>query len=123
MSSLPSSLALAQLHGRWDDASVLRALCAAICAAGAVQYAPDAVPQTWRSLGRETKDRLSLDFDHSWAIRQFSPLERGEPARVMRLRGYGNAIVPQAAAEAIAIARDTMIATGIWAALCREYAA
>lgn len=43
--------------------------------------------------------------------------------RVMRLRGYGNAIVPQAAAEAIAIARDTMIDTGIWAALCREYAA
>lgn len=43
--------------------------------------------------------------------------------RVMRLRGYGNAIVPQAAAEAIAIARDTLIDTGIWAALCREYAA
>lgn len=43
--------------------------------------------------------------------------------RVMRLRGYGNAIVPQAAAEAIAIARGTLIDTGIWAALCREYAA
>lgn len=43
--------------------------------------------------------------------------------RVMRLRGYGNAIVPQAAAEAIAVARDTLIDTGIWAALCREYAA
>ena len=41
----------------------------------------------------------------------------------MRLRGYGNAIVPQAAAESIAIARDVMIDTGIWAALCREYAA
>lgn len=43
--------------------------------------------------------------------------------RVMRLRGYGNAIVPQAAAEAIAIARDTLIDSGIWTALCREYAA
>lgn len=51
------------------------------------------------------------------------PLAHGVSGRVGLLRGAGNAIVPQAAAEAIAIARDTMIDTGIWAALCREYAA
>jgi DNA (cytosine-5)-methyltransferase 1 len=51
------------------------------------------------------------------------PLAHGVSGRVGLLRGAGNAIVPQAAAEAIAIARDVMIDTGIWAALCREYAA
>lgn len=51
------------------------------------------------------------------------PLAHGVSGRVGLLRGAGNAIVPQAAAEAIAIARDTLIDTGIWAALCREYAA
>lgn len=35
------------------------------------------------------------------------PLAHGIPARVVRLRGYGNAIVPQAAAEFIAAFMDT----------------
>lgn len=37
----------------------------------------------------------------------FFPLAHGIPARVVRLRGYGNAIVPQAAAEFIAAFMDT----------------
>lgn len=42
--------------------------------------------------------------------------------RVMRLRGYGNAIVPQAAAEFIAASREVLIETGIWDALRRTHA-
>jgi len=40
----------------------------------------------------------------------------------MRLRGYGNAIVPQAAAEFIAASREVLIETGIWDALRRTHA-
>lgn len=63
--------------------------------------------------------------DGKWRPAQpgIQPLDHGVQGRVGLLRGAGNAIVPQAAAEAIAIARDTLIDTGIWAALCREYAA
>lgn len=62
--------------------------------------------------------------DEKWRPAQpgIQPLAHGVSGRVGLLRGAGNAIVPQAAAEAIAIARDTLIDTGIWAALCREYA-
>lgn len=39
----------------------------------------------------------------------FSPLAHGVPARVVRLRGYGNAIVPQCAAEFIAAFIETQL--------------
>lgn len=101
VSALPSSLALAELHGRRRDAEALRALCAAICEIGAVPYAPDQAAKVWRSISREGQDRIRLGFGHQWASYSFSPLSQGEPGRVMRLRGYGNAIVPQAAAHFI----------------------
>jgi len=41
----------------------------------------------------------------------FFPLAHGIPARVVRLRGYGNAIVPQAAAEFIQAFQETQAAT------------
>jgi DNA (cytosine-5)-methyltransferase 1 len=41
----------------------------------------------------------------------FFPLAHGIPARVVRLRGYGNAIVPQAAAEFIKAFQETQAAT------------
>lgn len=49
------------------------------------------------------------------------PLAHGVSGRVGLLRGYGNAIVPQVAAEAIAIAREVMIETGIWDSLRAAY--
>lgn len=42
-----------------------------------------------------------MDFGHIWVARKFTPLSKGETNRVMRLRGYGNAILPQVAAEFI----------------------
>ena len=50
------------------------------------------------------------------------PLAHGVPGRVGLLRGYGNAIVPQAAAEFIAASREVLIETGIWDALRRAHA-
>ena len=46
-----------------------------------------------------------------------------DASRLVRGAAYLFTHHPQAAAEAIAIARDTLIDSGIWAALCREYAA
>lgn len=45
------------------------------------------------------------------------PLAHGVSGRVGLLRGYGNAIVPQAAAGFIAASREILIETGIWDAL------
>ena len=50
------------------------------------------------------------------------PLAHGVSGRVGLLRGYGNAIVPQAAAEFIDASREILIETGIWANLRRAAA-
>ena len=50
------------------------------------------------------------------------PLAHGVSGRVGLLRGYGNAIVPQAAAEFIDASREILIETGIWAELRRAAA-
>lgn len=58
---------------------------------------PDAADSPWT-----TADRLFCR-DGKWrpVMSGTFPLAHGVPARVVRLRGYGNAIVPQAAAEFI----------------------
>jgi hypothetical protein len=98
---LSSQIALAELHGRWRDASALRSLCEAICEKRALPFTPEQAAAVWESLSREDQDSIRMDFGHIWVARAFTPLSKGEPARVMRLRGYGNAIVPQVAAEFI----------------------
>lgn len=101
MPILPSQIALAELQGRRSDADALRALCAAICEAGAVRYSPDAAAAAWTSLGKEAKDRVRMGVGGAFARVTFHPLSTGELARVVRLRAYGNAIVPQTAAAFI----------------------
>lgn len=49
------------------------------------------------------------------------PLAHGVSGRVGLLRGAGNAIVPQAAAEFIDASRDVMIETGIWGRLRHKF--
>lgn len=103
VSLLPSSLSLAAHDGRRLDAEALRALCESICSAGSVRYAPEQAQAVWASLGQEAKDRIGLGFDvRAWRKLVFQPLSTGEPGRVGRLRAYGNAIVPQEAAEFVA---------------------
>jgi DNA (cytosine-5)-methyltransferase 1 len=59
----------------------------------------------WRPVESEVQrvvDGLSDELVRSCNIRSASyPLAKGQEARVMRLRGYGNAIVPAVAAEVI----------------------
>jgi DNA (cytosine-5)-methyltransferase 1 len=96
------SRALASLHGRHEDAEALRLLCEAIEIEGRMHGASGAVEEIWASLGEDAKDgvRVRLGFDASrWRLVVPSPLTRGAPSRVTRLRGYGNSLcVPQAAA-------------------------
>jgi hypothetical protein len=99
VSALPSSCALAELDGRRKDAEALHLLCKTICEIKAVPYSPEQTPAIWASFSQEEKDRVGMGVDvREWRRVVFHPLSVGEPARVMRLRGYGNAIVPQAAA-------------------------
>lgn len=49
------------------------------------------------------------------------PLAHGVSGRVGLLRGYGNAIVPQAAAAFIESTKEVLTETGIWAVLEDEY--
>jgi DNA (cytosine-5)-methyltransferase 1 len=95
---LPSEIALAKLHGRRFAAQKLRALQSAVSEAGAVCDTPEQAASAWASLSQENQNWLRMGFADTFVEVSFNPLSRNEPARVTRLRGYGNAIVPQAAA-------------------------
>lgn len=95
---LPSSYALAQLHGDTETAEAMLSLLQACGAERLLQYPPYAVEAIWRSLGEESKDRLRVGFEQGKFVKTVEhPLTHNSPVRVMRLRGYGNAIVPQVA--------------------------
>ena len=89
---------------------ILQALCETICQEGAVQYAPEQVPAIWASFGEEAQNRIRMGFDASrWEIVVPFPLTKNAKSRIGRLRGYGNAIVPQVAAEVIKVYMETTI--------------
>ena len=107
---LPQSLSLSELHGDGGTSLILQALCETICQEGAVQYAPEQVPAIWASFGEEAQNRIRMGFDASrWEIVVPFPLTKNAKSRVGRLRGYGNAIVPQVAAEVIKAYMETTI--------------
>jgi hypothetical protein len=99
---LPSSLALAELHGDRATSKALHALLEASGAEGLMQHPFDSSETVWRSIGEEVQNRFRLELGKGNFVRTIEhPLAHGVPARVGRLRGYGNAIKPQLAAAVI----------------------
>lgn len=97
---LSSQSSFAELDGRRRDASAMSLLRQTCLQRWDVRDTPDALETAWSSFSEETKSRERLDFDASrWAELDFFPLSDEDPHRVDRIRGYGNAIVPQLAAE------------------------
>jgi len=95
---LPSSHALAQLHGHRATAEALSVVLSTDGAQRLLQHPPDEIETVWRSLSKETQDGFRLAVEQGGFIRTVEhPLAHGVPARVGRLRGYGNAIKPQVA--------------------------
>lgn len=127
---LSPSLSFAQLHGDGRTESALQNLWQTIGEAAALQYPLNQAEEAWRSLAEEGKARLRMGFDPCrWVeIQQYTnPLVNGLPrgvgysgdispqtaqntaeGRGMRLKGYGNAIVPQLAAEFVAATMECL---------------
>lgn len=102
MRELSQQSTLAELQQRDYDAQALSALRDACAEKWSVQHSFVAVESVWSSFSEEDKERERLDFNAGiWRRIEFFPLSSGEEGRVGRLRGYGNAIVPQVAAEFI----------------------
>ena len=102
MRELSRQSALAELQQRNYDAQALSALRDACAEKWDVQHSFVEVEKAWASFSEEDKERERLGFNaEMWRRVDFLPLSTGEDARVGRLRGYGNAIVPQIAAEFI----------------------
>jgi len=90
---MPSSSALAKLHGDGGTAQALHALRCAIYQAGAVRDTSITLEAVWSSLGKEAQDGIRMGFDDSrWEIVAPFPLTHNARSRVGRLRAYGNAI-------------------------------
>ena len=99
--------AFAELRSDHATAEAVRALFPARYQARLMLLTPDAIQEVWRSLPDEEKTRIILRFgDRHWHQAPFIPLESGVPGRVGMLRAYGNAIVPQVAAEFIGAYMD-----------------
>jgi hypothetical protein len=126
--SMPSTLALAELYGLRHEAEALLALRAAIVQEGSVLEASATIQEIWQSLPDEAQTRLAVRFGgRAGIVVPSEPLAYGIPVklgpslagirqlaksarrnRVGRLRGYGNAIVPQVAAEFISACAESM---------------
>jgi hypothetical protein len=97
--TLPQALSLSELYGDRRTTSALRILQASIFQAGVVRDPRHSVQAVWASLGEKAKARIEMDFDAArWVLVEPFPLALDAPARVGRLKAYGNAIVPQQAA-------------------------
>ncbi len=99
---LPSSCALAELHGDATTSGALSALRQAIAAEGLLRDTPEQIETAWRSLPREARQCIWDTISQAGIVRTPEhPLAHGIPNRVGKLRAYGNAINPEIAAEFI----------------------
>jgi DNA (cytosine-5)-methyltransferase 1 len=109
---LSPSIALAEFRGDDRTAKTLQTLRQAIDENRTVLHSHQSDEAVWSSLGEETQDKLRLGFDASrWTLVVPFPLARGAAARVGRLKGYGNAIVAEAAEAFIVNVMSTLDGT------------
>lgn len=141
---LPPALSLAKLRSdHWTEVGV-SLLLRAIYEESAVSYAPVEIEEIWASIGEEAKDRIRMGFDAArWEIVVPTALANGLPRsindlppelrkiahsrgldakslaaaksyRIGSLKGYGNAIISEAAAAFIAAYMDYLKDVGRW---------
>jgi len=79
--------------------TAMQALRENILSSGVMQYAPNEVEAVWKSLADAEADWfiLATCFGRDWADIPVGRVSNGVPKRVDRLKGLGNAIVPQIA--------------------------
>jgi hypothetical protein len=79
--------------------TALQALRENVLSAGNVQHTPDEVQAVWQSIDDTAADWfiLATCLGRDWTDSPIGRVANGVPNRVHRLRGLGNAIVPQVA--------------------------
>ena len=91
---LPSSLALAKLHGNACTTEALQSMLSASDAERFMRNAPISDSEAWGSLTQESKARLVMGFaEGRFLVSDEGPLVTGSTGRVGKLRGYGNSVV------------------------------
>lgn len=126
---LSSSLALAKLRGDHEATKALQDLREAIYETGSVRHPSATIGEAWGSLKDEEMERIRVGFaNRACVISSLAPLAYGIPRklgppltgmgqvgiraaranRVGRLRGYGNAVVPELAAEFVRAYLESM---------------
>ncbi len=99
---LPSAYSFAKLHGDVYTEKAVQILFKGCGEDWFMQHTSNSFEEIWSSVSEEVQNRLAMDFaDNEWVIAPEFPLVNGTTNRGGRLRGYGNAIVSEVAAEFI----------------------
>jgi hypothetical protein len=100
---LSSTLALGAWQETVEAAIGLQNMRIACAEVGYVSEALSTLPQIWRSMPDEARERIGRLLCAGGCLiwESFPLLTIGQPNRVGAIRGFGNAIVPQVAAEFI----------------------
>lgn len=105
---LPQTIALAELRGDAVTTKAVQALLQTCGASRLMQYTPHAIEEAWRSTSDESKNRLQVRLDQGGFVMAGTfPLAAGVKNRVLKLKGYGDAICAEVAKAFIQASSDT----------------